>query len=40
MPLDSVGPSAVRLTALQRDSDAVLRELLGWDGVHVAAVRP
>jgi ABC-type multidrug transport system ATPase subunit len=33
-------PSAVRLTALQRDSDAVLRELLGWDGVHVAAVRP
>ena len=30
----------VTLTVTERDSDAVLRELLRWDGVHVRAVRP
>jgi ABC-2 type transport system ATP-binding protein len=32
-------PKAVRLTVLERDSDAVLRQVLTWDGAHVAAVR-
>jgi ABC-type multidrug transport system ATPase subunit len=34
------GSGAVLLTVGQQDSDAVLRELLRWDGVHVRAVRP
>jgi len=35
-----VPPAVVRVTVLERDSDAVLRALLNWEGVHVAAVRP
>jgi ABC-type multidrug transport system ATPase subunit len=31
---------AVLVTTGKQDSDAVLRELLRWDGVHVRAVRP
>jgi ABC-2 type transport system ATP-binding protein len=30
----------VQVTASADTSDAVLRQLLGWDGVHVLAVRP
>jgi ABC-2 type transport system ATP-binding protein len=30
----------VRLTAARPASDGLLRRLLGWDGVHVAGVRP
>ncbi len=30
----------VRLTVAATGSDAILRRLLGWDGVHVAGVRP
>jgi len=30
----------VKITVSQASSDAVLRELLTWDGVHVASVRP
>jgi energy-coupling factor transporter ATP-binding protein EcfA2 len=29
----------VQLRVAQRQSDAVLRQVLGWDGVHVAGVR-
>jgi len=31
---------AVTVTVAEHDCDAVLRELLRWDGVHVQAVRP
>ena len=30
----------VRLTVSQASSDVILRQLLSWDGVHVAGVRP
>lgn len=30
----------VRVTATEPSSDGLLRRLLGWDGVHVAGVRP
>jgi ABC-2 type transport system ATP-binding protein len=30
----------VRVTATEPASDGLLRRLLGWDGVHVASVRP
>jgi ABC-2 type transport system ATP-binding protein len=30
----------VRVTAIEPGSDGLLRRLLGWDGVHVASVRP
>jgi len=33
-------PETVIMTVEERESDAVLRELLRWDGVHVRAVRP
>jgi len=34
------GAETVTLTVAESSSDAVLRELLRWDGVHVEAVRP
>jgi len=33
-------PGLVTVTVRQASSDAVLRELLNWDGVHVTRVRP
>ena len=33
-------PEILTLTVEERQSDAVLRELLRWDGVHVRSVRP
>jgi ABC-type Mn2+/Zn2+ transport system ATPase subunit len=40
--VDSRAPALglVTITVSQTSSDAVLRELLNWDGVHVARVRP
>jgi ABC-2 type transport system ATP-binding protein len=34
------GPALTTITVLATASDAVLRHLLSWDGVHVQAVRP
>jgi ABC-2 type transport system ATP-binding protein len=36
----AAAPGLVTITVSQASSDAVLRELLNWDGVHVATVRP
>jgi hypothetical protein len=33
-------PEVLTLTVEERHCDAVLRELLRWDGVHVRVVRP
>jgi hypothetical protein len=37
-PGSRFGP--VQVVVLAAESDAVLRKLLSWDGVHVGAVRP
>jgi ABC-2 type transport system ATP-binding protein len=37
---DAAGGGPVRVTVPAAATDDILRELLGWDGVHVLAVRP